>query len=132
MVDTWQPNTGIDSLSSDKLLRLTEIISSQETAKDDIKQISEEDINLIAGHLNTPQEAWLQTIENFSDEQVLNLCSLFTLGEMEFSSWAFASKNPTIYFLKYLKAKKVVVEKDFVRWLKKQTDNRYIPYGPAL
>jgi hypothetical protein len=51
---------------------------------------------------------------------------------MEFPSWAFASKNPTIYFLKHLKTKKIVVEKDFVRWLKKQTDNRYIPYGPAL
>lgn len=132
MVDTWQPNMGIDTLSTDTLIRLAGLIGHQETAKEDIKHISEEDINQIAGHLNTPQEAWLKATERLSAEQVLSLCMLFTLGEMEFSSWAFASKNPTIYFLKHLKTKKVAVEKDFVRWLKKQTDNRYIPYGPAL
>lgn len=132
MVDTWQPNTGIDSISTDILIRLIERISSRETAKNDIHQISEEDINQIAGYLNTPQGLWLQAVVDLSDEQILKLCVLFTIGEMEFPSWAFASKNPTIYFLKHLKTKKIVVEKDFVRWLKKQTDNRYIPYGPAL
>ncbi len=132
MVDTWQPNTGIDTISVAKLVQLAEIISSQETAKDEIKQLNEADINQIANHLNSSQEAWLKAIETLSTEQVLNLCMVFTLGEMEFSSWSFASKNPTIYFLRHLKAKKTSVEKDFVRWLKKQTDNRYIPYGPAL
>ncbi len=132
MVDTWQPNTGIDTLSAEKLAQLAELISSQETAKEDIKQIAESDINLLANQLNTPQDAWIKAIEGFSTEQVLNLCMVFTLGEMIFSSWTFASKNPTIYLLRHLKSKKIVVEKDFIRWLKKQTDNRYIPYGPAL
>jgi hypothetical protein len=90
------------------------------------------DVDLISRYLNAPQSAWLEAIENFTDTQILNLCMLFTVGEMKFSTWTFGSKNPTIYFLRQLKAENRAAEKDFVRWLKKQTDNRYIPYGPAL
>lgn len=133
MVDTWQPNMSTESLSTDKLVQLAAIINGQDSAKEDLKNISESDIQLIASQLNTPQEPWIKAIESLSTEQILNLCLVFTLGEMAFSSWTFGSNNPTIYFLRYLKTqKKVTVEKDFIRWLKRNTDNRYIPYGPAL
>ncbi len=132
MVDTWQPNTDIDSISATELDNYAQLITSPESAKDDIKRLSQADIDLIASYINAPEEAWLQGIESFPSDKILKLCILFTLGEMAFSSWAFGSKNPTIYFLRYLKKQKHPVEKDFVRWLKKHTDNRYIPYGPAL
>lgn len=133
MVDTWQPNMSTESLSTEKLVQLAAIINGQDSAKEDLKNISESDIQLIAGQLNTLQEAWILAIESLSTEQILNLCIIFTLGEMAFSSWTFGANNPTIYFLRYLKSqKKINVEKDFIRWLKRNTDNRYIPYGPAL
>lgn len=133
MVDTWQPNLTTETLSTEKLVQLAAIINGQDSAKEDLKSVSEVDIQLIANSINTPQESWLSAIEPLATEQILNLCKLFTLGEMAFSSWTFGSKNPTIYFLRYLKSqKKVAVEKDFVRWLKRNTDNRYIPFGPAL
>lgn len=132
MVDTWQPNSGSDTISATDLQRLASLISSQEGAKEDIKQLTNTDIELIASSINAAEAAWLQGIRELADDQVLNLCILFTLGEMAFPSWSFGSKNPCIYFLRHLKTQKIAVEKDFVRWLKKQTDNRYIPYGPAL
>ncbi len=132
MVDTWQPNSGNDTLSTETLMSLANIIHSEDSAKNDINAISESDIQLIANLINTPEDVWLKAIEPLKNDQILNLCRVFTLGEMAFSNWSFAGKNPTIYFLRYLKAQKVVVEKDFIRWLKKNTDNRYIPFGPAL
>lgn len=132
MVDTWQPNTGNDTLSTDTLVSLAAVIQGEDSAKNDIKAISESDIQLIANLINTPEDAWLKVIKPLDTEQILNLCRVFTLGEMAFSNWAFAGKNPTIYFLRYLKAQKIVVEKDFIRWLKSNTNNRYIPFGPAL
>ncbi|MBL4799048.1 MAG: hypothetical protein JKY50_16670 [Oleispira sp.] len=132
MVDTWQPSSSNDIISEQKLADFSTLIKSQEDARQNIKGLIEEDIKLIESLINTPQSAWIKAIEGFSAEQVKNLCMFFTIGEMEFSNWVFASKNPTIYFIKHLKAQSTPLEKDFIRWLKKQTDNRYIPYGAAL
>lgn len=132
MVDTWQPAAHIDNISTEKLAQLAAIINNDLSVNDALKQIVDNDITLIASSLNTPKDQWIQAIEPLSTEQILALCRVFTIGEMEFPSWTFGSKNPTIYCLKYLKSKKITVEKDFIRWLKKNTDNRYIPYGPAL
>ena len=132
MVDTWQPSEQITSISAEKLLGLASLISGQDTVEEDVMRLENADIELITNYLNAPQAAWLKAIEDFNDTQILNLCMLFTVGEMKFPTWSFGSKNPTIYFLRQLKTEKRAAEKDFVRWLKKQTDNRYIPYGPAL
>ena len=132
MVDTWQPSSSNDVISEQKLAYFSALIKSQEDAKQNIKDLIDEDIKLIESLINAPQSAWIKAIEGLSVEQVKNLCVFFTVGEMEFSNWAFASKNPTIYFIKHLKTQSTPLEKDFIRWLKKQTDNRYIPYGAAL
>jgi hypothetical protein len=132
MIDTWQPTTHIDSISAEKLIQLAAIINNESSVNDDLKHINESEVNLIAGSLNIAKEQWIKAIEPLSTDQVLKLCRLFTVGEMAFPSWTFGSKNPTIYFLRHLKSNKIIVEKDFIRWLKKNTDNRYIPYGPAL
>lgn len=132
MVDTWQPTEQKIIISAEKLLAFASLIHGQDTIEKDVMRLENSDVQLINSYLNAPQSSWLKAIEDFTDEQVLNLCMLFTIGEMKFPTWTFGSKNPTIYFLRQLKAEKRAAEKDFVRWLKKQTDNRYIPYGPAL
>ncbi|MFT7260108.1 MAG: hypothetical protein ACI9MS_001971, partial [Glaciecola sp.] len=132
MVDTWHPTEQKTNISAEKLLALSSLISSQESIQEDVMRLHSADVDLICSYLNAPQSSWLKAIENFTDVQVLNLCMLFTVGEMKFSTWTFGSKNPTIYFLRQLKSENRAAEKVFVRWLKKQTDNRYIPYGPAL
>lgn len=132
MVDTWQPTDPKAEISSEKLLAYASLISSQETVQEEIVSLEKADIDLVNNYLNMPQAAWLKAIENFTDAQILNLCMFFTVGEMKFPTWAFGSKNPTIYFLRHLKSEKRAAEKEFIRWLKKQTDNRYIPYGPAI
>ena len=132
MVDTWQPNTNTSSISTDKLAQLAAIINNENSVAEDVKQINEADVNLIAGNINTTKESWIEAIKPLSDDQILDLCRVFTVGEMVFAEWNFSSKNPTIYCLRHLKTKGVAVDKEFIRWLKKNTDNRYIPYGPAL
>jgi hypothetical protein len=132
MVDTWQPAEQNLTIPAEKLSSFASLISGQENIQEDVMRLNSSDIDLITSYLNAPESAWLKAIESFTDEQVLHLCMLFTVGEMKFPAWSFGSKNPTIYFLRQLKADNRAAEKDFVRWLKKQTDNRYIPYGPVL
>lgn len=132
MVDTWQPSLSNNTIPDQKLVDFSALIKSQEDAKQNMKELSNEDIKLVESLLNVPKAAWIEAIAELTNEQVINLCIFFTLGEMEFPNWAFTSKNPTIYFIKHLKSQNAAPEKDFIRWLKKQTDNRYIPYGAAL
>ncbi|HCM06632.1 MAG TPA: hypothetical protein DIC30_11560 [Oceanospirillales bacterium] len=132
MVDTWQPNSSNNDISEQKLADFSALIKSQEEAVQCLKELGDEDIKLIEALVNTPKSLWIKAVANLTNEQIINLCIFFTVGEMEFSNWVFGSKNPTIYFIKHLKSKNSAPEKDFIRWLKKQTDNRYIPYGAAL
>ena len=132
MVDTWQPTEQKTTISAKRLSYIASLVSNQESIQEDVMRLDSSDVELINSYLHLPQSVWLKAIENFNDSQVLNLCMLFTVGEMKYPTWTFGSKNPTIYFLRQLKTEKRPAEKDFVRWLKKQTDNRYIPYGPAL
>lgn len=132
MVDTWNPSDQKTTISAQRLSKLASLISSQDNIQEEVMHLESSDVNLIGSYLNAPQDAWIKAVENIDGAQILKLCMLFTVGEMKFQTWTFGSKNPTIYFLRYLKAKNQAPEKDFIRWLKKQTDNRYIPYGPAL
>lgn len=132
MVDTWQPSANITEISVHKLSSFASMINNYDHAKEDLSQLTEDDIKYISSLLNSANTLWIKAIEGFSVDQIKNLCVFFTVGEMQFSTWAFGSNNPTIYFIKHLKSSDIIVEKDFIRWLKKQTDNRYIPYGSAL
>lgn len=132
MVDTWQPSPSNNVIPVQKIAEFAALIKSQEEAKQNLAELSEEDIKLVESFVNSPKSAWIKAIADLSNEQIKNLCVFFTVGEMVFSNWAFTSKNPTIYFIKHLKSHDAAPEKDFIRWLKKQTDNRYIPYGAAL
>lgn len=132
MVDTWQPNRKNSEISVQKLSTFAGIITNIDRAKDDLSTLHNEDIAYIETLINTPSSAWIKAIEGLSIEQVKNLCVFFTVGEMVFPNWNFSSNNPTIFFIKHLKSSNNALEKDFIRWLKKQTDNRYIPYGAAL
>jgi hypothetical protein len=132
MVDTWQPTPSNNDISEQKLAEFSALIKSQEEAAQCLKELNSEDIKLIESLVNTPKSLWIEAVANLTNEQIINLCIFFTVGEMEFSNWVFGSTNPTIFFIKHLKSKNAAPEKDFIRWLKKQTDNRYIPYGAAL
>jgi hypothetical protein len=132
MVDTWQPAEQEMNISIERLSSILSLIGSQESIQEDVMGIEQSDVDWIHGFLHAPQSAWLEASKGFNDMEILKLCMLFTVGEMKFPTWTFGSKNPTIYFLRHLKSENRAAEKDFVRWLKKQTDNRYIPYGPAL
>jgi hypothetical protein len=132
MVDTWQPAEQEMNISTERLSIIVSLINGQESIQEDIMSLDKSDVEWISGFLHAPQSAWLEAIKGVNDENLLKLCILFTVGEMKFPTWTFGSKNPTIYLLRHLKSENRAAEKDFVRWLKKQTDNRYIPYGPAL
>ena len=133
MVDTWQPNTSFPSLTA---AQLSELASSGlyplESPLTPISALTNEQKDSVTSWLKTTEEQWLNVIPELSPEILTYLCALFTVGEQQLSEWQCGKRNPTILILRHLKGRNAAPEKDFIRWLKKQTDNRYIPYGDAL
>ena len=74
-------------------------------------------------------EAW-QLAEDRSVDELNQLIRVFTLIEA-LPGWEAGAKSPVIAFVKILKAKGQFGP-DLRKWIKSNTDNRYLPYGSAL
>lgn len=72
-----------------------------------------------------------EAVENLSDEVLVDVIHFFTLAEMQLPGWEAGNKNPVIYLVKVLKDRGAF-DPELRRWIKANTDNRYLPYGSAL
>ena len=74
-------------------------------------------------------EAW-QVAELRSVADLDHLIRVFTLIEA-LPGWDAGSKSPVIPLVKILKARDQF-DPELRKWIKSNTDNRYLPYGSAL
>ena len=74
-------------------------------------------------------EAW-QLAEERSVNELDHLIRVFTLIE-SLPGWGAGAKSPVIAFVKILKSKGQFGT-DLRKWIKSNTDNRYLPHGSAL
>lgn len=74
-------------------------------------------------------DAW-QAAEIVPVEDIIALIRLFTLVEA-LPGWDAGSKSPVIALVGILK-KRNAFTADIRKWIKKNTDNRYLPHGSAL
>jgi len=74
-------------------------------------------------------QAW-QLAEDRSVAELDHLIRIFTLIEA-IPGWDAGAKSPVIAFVKILKSKGQF-KPDLRKWIKSNTDNRYLPYGSAL
>lgn len=66
--------------------------------------------------------------EELDDEQLISLIRFFTKAEMQLSGWDAGKTSPVIYLAKILK-RRGSFDSDFKKWIKANTDNRYLPNG---
>ena len=132
MVDTWQPNNSLPSITSDGLKSFLSNEYPLVSPMTPVESLSNEQRQTMAHWLKAHESEWSSVIETLETAEVLYLCALLTVGEQHIGEWQCGKRNPTILAVRHLRKMGKAPEKDFIRWLKKQTDNRYIPYGDAL
>ncbi|MEX0943239.1 MAG: hypothetical protein WD002_11925 [Pseudomonadales bacterium] len=66
--------------------------------------------------------------ESLSDAEIETLIRFFTLAEMQLSGWDGGQDSPVIPLVRILKARGAF-KADLRRWIKANTDNRFLPYG---
>ena len=66
-----------------------------------------------------------------SDNVITDLIQFFTLAEMAYTEWKSGKKSPVVYLVKILKSRGVF-DVELRKWIKDNSDNRYLPYGSVL
>jgi len=74
---------------------------------------------------------WAQRVLRCSDDELLGLLRVFTLGEMQYASWAAGDKSPVVPIVKALKARGAY-QPELTRWIKSHTTNKYLPHGSLM
>jgi len=85
-----------------------------------------------AGIMRCPWSSWRRVAARFSDAEVRQLIRFLTLAEMHFAGWRTGQSSPVIPLARMLRERGQELEREFLLWLREHSDNRYLPYGPAL
>tara|TARA_Y100001934_G_scaffold74243_1_gene92251 strand:- start:70 stop:444 length:375 start_codon:yes stop_codon:yes gene_type:complete len=72
-------------------------------------------------------DAWAFAAD-YDDAFIHDLIRFFTLAEGQVPGWEAGKKSPVIALVKILKGRDAFGD-ELRRWIKSNTDNRYLPYG---
>jgi hypothetical protein len=89
------------------------------------------EIAALAGVSRHPDVDWRSRSEDLSDDDAIALIKLFTLAEGVFPSWQAGGKSPVIVLAATLK-QRGAYPGDLTRWIKANTENRFLPYGNLM
>lgn len=125
-IDVWEPKE--KSLISRNLLY--QISDAFRVNRLDSDFFSEDFIKDNADLMQQSQESF-DIVNSFPDDVIIDLIKFFTLAEMTYSGWKAGKKSPVIYLVKILKGRAVFCN-ELRKWIKNNSDNRYLPYGSVL
>lgn len=127
-VGVWEPQKS-RKISEDSLraLAVSYRVGKSETLSD---FLDDDTINANAT-LMQQEAAVFDVAMGLNDSELEDLIRLFTLAEMQLPGWEGGKKSPVIYLVKILKSRDAF-SSDLRKWIKANTDNRYLPNGSAL
>ncbi|MCA0894054.1 hypothetical protein [Microbulbifer agarilyticus] len=76
-----------------------------------------------------PAAQWLEEAANWEPEQLWALIRFFTLAEAQLD-WQGGAESPVIPLAKSLRRRKAPLSREQLLWIRGNSDNRYLPYGP--
>jgi hypothetical protein len=131
-VGEWNPEGSIrktEDLDVEFLQDIEQLISDSDLAEIsamlDASQISRGAV------LMTLDPASWDCVSDWGDHRLEALIRFFTLAEMQLPGWRGGNKSPVIALVRMLK-KRDAFPQELRRWIKANTDNRFLPYGSAL
>lgn len=124
-VEEWIPPDK-KSLDLEMLNRFSQIDIAVPLAE----SLSAEDINAGVSLMRLEEKHW-QVAETLNVAVIENLIRFFTLAESQLPGWEAGKNSPVIRLVKILRAKDVF-SGELRTWIKKNTNNRYLPYGSAI
>ena len=132
-IGVWEPGKPQVEAPVEVDLQMLERFASlaKEEKLDDLNgTVSPADKNSGAALMKLESSQWAPA-EDLGNEQLELLIRFFTIAEVELSGWEGGKRCPVIYLVRILKDRDAFTP-ELRRWIKSNTDNRYLPYGSAL
>ena len=92
--------------------------------------LDKESIKRDATLMTQTEESW-EVAASLSDDDIVVLVRFFTLAEKQLAGWEAGKRSPVVPLVKILKSRGVFTP-ELRKWVKANTDNRYLPNGAAL
>jgi len=127
-VEEWVPSDKID-VNLEKLKQYVEFFATADPAD---LGASLADENIAADRTLMQRQAidW-QIADQLTDTELISLIRFFTLAEMQLPGWDGGRQSPVIYLVKILRGRSGF-DSELRKWIKANTDNRYLPNGAVL
>lgn len=77
-------------------------------------------------------KVWHAQLQNFKDEQLWSIICFLTKAEKLYSGWHAAENSPVIAITQLLKQRGHTLTKEQIQWIRRNSDNRFLPYGRVL
>jgi len=130
-IGTWEPGNkqSVEPVEHDKLKELISLYRQADPERlADV--LSPALIQSDAGLMKLDEASW-QNCQVLTDDEFEPLVRFFTLAEMQLPGWDGGVRSPVIYLVKLMKERGLFTP-ELRKWIKKNTDNRYLPNGSVL
>ena len=129
MIGEWNPSA---TTTETEAVPTSNELRQLAAAADNPASAAEQLRNRAANWIRSSQSDWEQSLSDLADAELINIAFFYIRAEQTLSGFESGSNNPVIRIFRYLKSQGRKPEKDIVRKMKAETDNRFIPHGDAL
>jgi hypothetical protein len=124
----WEPSKSVD-INLGKLKELAMLVRSI-NLENLTAALPPETIESEKKLMHCQQKDW-SAADGLDDGELICLIRFFTVAEMQLAGWDGGQLSPVIYLVRILKQRSAF-DSELRRWIKANTDNRYLPNGAVL
>ncbi|MBD3649483.1 MAG: hypothetical protein HUJ31_18980 [Pseudomonadales bacterium] len=127
-VGVWEPKKP-DHVGLDKMRALLD--AYRQADPDDLAgTLPQDSVRADAVLMKLDQNAW-RDAEQLDNDELEALIRFFTLAEMQLPGWEGGASSPVIWLARMMRSRDAFTP-ELRKWIKANSDNRFLPYGRAL
>jgi hypothetical protein len=127
-VDSWDPSAAAGPTALD-VARLCQAGGDLEVENFGLS--THEIARLAAFSRHQGKVDWSACAQSLTDGEVVSLIRLFTLAEAAFPAWEAGAQSPVVPLVALLK-RRGTYPADLTRWIKANSENRFLPHGSLM
>lgn len=130
-VGVWDPKHTPPELEQAVLSRFISL--SDEQTLDKLSTVmSQDEQNRYAQLMYFAHTRWRSAISDLDNTQLWKLIQFLSVAEMQLPSWRADEQSPVIAIARELNERGAPLQREQLIWLRKHSDNRFLPHGRVL